>query len=132
MGTIWGPHVLRGGEQPARRPRARTASAPSLTSIDAYSYVLGVKCVWLIDRSRGDDLVYRSVPRLQLAWYCNGSWVLGGLVHREALGNPCPETSDYVGGTVQPQAAQRVRGEARGITLHAQYDHLQVVAGCLG
>lgn len=110
----------------------RAPSRTSLSSRDVYSSVLGVKCVRLIDRSRGDDLVYRGVPRLQLAWYYNGSWVLGGLVHRETLGDPCPETSDHIGGTMQPQAAQRVRGEARGITLHAQYDHLQVVAGCLG
>jgi hypothetical protein len=43
LGTIWGPHVLHGGEQPARQPLAYTASAPDLTSRDAYSYVLGVK-----------------------------------------------------------------------------------------
>jgi hypothetical protein len=42
LGTIWGPHVLRGGEQPARRPRARTPPEPSLTSMDTYPYVLGV------------------------------------------------------------------------------------------
>ena len=43
LGTIWGPHVLHGGEQSARRLLARTAPAPDLTSRDAYSYVLGVK-----------------------------------------------------------------------------------------
>jgi hypothetical protein len=43
LGTIWGPHVLHEGEQPTRRSCARTPPEPSLTRIDAYSYVLGVK-----------------------------------------------------------------------------------------
>jgi hypothetical protein len=43
LGTIWGPHVLHGGEQLARSPLAHTAAALFLTSRDAYSYVLGVK-----------------------------------------------------------------------------------------
>jgi len=43
LGTIWGLHVMHGGEQSARRPRARTQPAPSLTRTDTYPYVLGVK-----------------------------------------------------------------------------------------
>jgi hypothetical protein len=43
LGTTWGPHVLHGGVQPARRPLALTALAPQLTTAYAYSHVLGVK-----------------------------------------------------------------------------------------
>ena len=43
LGTIWGPHALHGGEQSARRLLACTATVPSLTRRDVYSYVLGVK-----------------------------------------------------------------------------------------
>jgi len=44
VGTIWGPHVLHGREQPARRPHTRTPPVSALTSGDAYPYVLGIKC----------------------------------------------------------------------------------------
>lgn len=43
LGTIWGPHVLRGGEQAACRSLTRTTLALGLTSRYPYSYVLGVK-----------------------------------------------------------------------------------------
>jgi hypothetical protein len=43
LGTIWGPHVLRGNEQTARRSVTRTLHVSGLTSGDAYPYVLGVK-----------------------------------------------------------------------------------------
>ncbi len=43
LGTTWGPHALHVGRRPARRLVVRTALTPSLTCIDGYSHVLGVK-----------------------------------------------------------------------------------------
>jgi hypothetical protein len=36
LGTIWRPHVLRRGEQPARQPLVYTPRPPRLTAGDAY------------------------------------------------------------------------------------------------
>lgn len=56
---------------------------------------------------------------------------LGGSVHRQALSCPRLESSDHVGDAVQAESAQRVRGQARGLTLGTQHDHQGVVAGGL-
>jgi hypothetical protein len=55
LGTTWGPHVLPGGEQPARRPLTRTALASRLTRINAYSHVLGVKWAFFLVITQGAE-----------------------------------------------------------------------------
>lgn len=53
-------------------------------------------------------------------------------MYRQALGSPRPESSYHVGAPVQPEPAQRVCGEAGGVTLGTQHDYLDIIAGGLG
>lgn len=78
--------------------------------------------------------VFRHNDHIGSAGYqCSNadSQALGGSVHRQALSCPRLKSSDHVGGAVQAESAQRVRGQARGVTLGTQHDHLGVVAGGL-
>jgi hypothetical protein len=103
------PRVVNGQQRSLMSPVAEYPQVSLVqlrTLIIARSSKLGMRVRYACGPLRSFLLLAGSLDASGGAREALGVSRVPGLVYREALGNPRPESSDHVGGTVQPQGAQ--------------------------